>query len=113
VFLGSDNSTQRTHIYPTDADSRTLFKSELEFRFTIFSQGVGDAGCQIIAVGQTLLEMKEMLPHGQFMDCVAAEFGWDRSWASQLMQIAEHFVNVDSSHHLPSSAKVLALLATL
>lgn len=71
-----------------------------------------EAGRQIVAVGQTLIEMKEMLPHGQFMDCVAAEFGWDRSWASQLMQIAEHFVNVDPSHHLPSSAKVLALLAS-
>jgi len=71
-----------------------------------------EAGRQIIAVGQTLLEMKEMLPHGQFMACVKAEFGWDRSWASQLMQIAEHFVNVDPSHHLPSSAKVLSLLAS-
>lgn len=71
-----------------------------------------EAGRQIVAVGQTLIEMKEMLPHGQFMACVAAEFGWDRSWASQLMQIAEHFANVDPSHHLPSSAKVLALLAS-
>jgi len=71
-----------------------------------------EAGRQIIAIGQTLLEIKELVPHGQFMACVKAEFGWDHSWASQLMQIAEHFVNVDSSHNLPSSAKVLALLAS-
>ena len=32
-------------------------------------------------------------------------------WASQLMQIAERFSNVNPSGHLPSSAKVLALLA--
>lgn len=70
-----------------------------------------EAGRQIVAVGQTLIEMKEMLPHGQFMDCVKAEFGWSRMWASQLMQIAERFSNVNSSGHLPSSAKVLALLA--
>jgi hypothetical protein len=71
-----------------------------------------EAGRQIVAVGQTLIEMKEMLPHGQFMDCVKAEFGWDRSWASQLMQIAGHFANVQSTQHLPSSAQVLALLAS-
>jgi hypothetical protein len=70
-----------------------------------------EAGRQIIAVGQTLLEMKEMLPHGQFMACVAAEFGWSREWANQLMQVGERFSNVNSSGHLPSSAKVLALLA--
>jgi len=70
-----------------------------------------EAGRQIVAVGQTLIEMKEMLPHGQFMACVKAEFGWNRAWAGQLMQIAERFSNVNSSGHLPSSAKVLALLA--
>ena len=32
--------------------------------------------------------------------------------ASQLMQIAEHFANVQSTQHLPSSAQVLALLAS-
>jgi hypothetical protein len=41
-----------------------------------------EAGRQIIEVGKTLLEMKEMLPHGQFMACVKAEFGWSQSWAN-------------------------------
>ncbi len=53
----------------------------------------------------------ELLPHGQFMACVKAEFGWSQPWASQLMQIAERFSNAQSTAHLPSSAKVLALLA--
>jgi len=70
-----------------------------------------EAGRQIIAVGQTLLEMKEMLPHGQFMACVKAEFGWSQPWAFQLMQVAERFSNHKSSYDLPSSAQVLALLA--
>jgi hypothetical protein len=70
-----------------------------------------EAGRQIVAVGQTLIEMKEMLPHGQFMDCVKAEFGWGSTWTEQLMQIAGHFVNSHSGGNLPSSAKVLALLA--
>jgi len=70
-----------------------------------------EAGRQIIEIGQTLLEMKELLPHGQFMACVKAEFGWSQPWASQLMQVAERFLNHNSSYDLPSSAKVLALLA--
>jgi len=70
-----------------------------------------DAGRTIIAIGETLLALKEMLPHGQFMACVKAEFGWSQAWANQLMQIAERFVNYNSSCNLPSSAKVLALLA--
>lgn len=71
-----------------------------------------EAGRQIVTVGQTLIEMKEMLPHGQFTACVKAEFGWSQPWASQLMQVAERFSNHNSSYDLPSSAKVLALLAS-
>lgn len=71
-----------------------------------------EAGRQIIEVGKTLLEMKDMLPHGQFMSCVKAEFGWSDRWAQQLMQVAERFSNPNSSSYLPSSAKVLALLAS-
>jgi hypothetical protein len=70
-----------------------------------------EAGRNIVAIGQTLLEMKEMLPHGQFMACVKAEFGWSQPWAYQLMQVAERFANHKSTYDLPSSAQVLALLA--
>lgn len=70
-----------------------------------------EAGRTIIAIGETLLAIKEMLPHGQFMACVEAEFGWSQPWAYQLMQVAERFSNHNSSYDLPSSAKVLALLA--
>jgi hypothetical protein len=70
-----------------------------------------EAGRQIVAVGQTLIEMKELLPHGQFMDCVKAEFGWSDRWAQQLMLVAERFSNTKSTSVLPSSAQVLALLA--
>lgn len=71
-----------------------------------------EAGRQIVAIGQTLIEMKEMLPHGQFMACVKAEFGWSDRWAQRLMQVAERFSNTNSTSHLPPSAQVLALLAS-
>ena len=70
-----------------------------------------ETGRNIIAVGQTLLDMKALLPHGQFMACVKAEFGWTDRWARSLMQVAEKFSNRNSGSVLPSSAKVLALLA--
>lgn len=71
-----------------------------------------EAGRKIIEAGKTLLEIKEMLPHGQFMACVKAEFGWGQPWASQLMQVADRFSNHQSTDDLPSSAQVLALLAS-
>lgn len=70
-----------------------------------------EAGRTIIAIGETLCDMKEMLPHGQFMACVEAEFGWSQPWAYQLMQVAKRFANHKSTYDLPSSAQVLALLA--
>lgn len=70
-----------------------------------------EAGRTIIAIGETLLAIKEMLPHGQFMACVKAEFGFSQQWAHQLMQVAERFSNHKSTCDLPSSAMVLALLA--
>lgn len=70
-----------------------------------------EAGRTIVTIGETLLVIKEMLPHGQFMACVKAEFGWGYSWCNQLMQVAERFSNYQSTGNLPSSAMVLALLA--
>ena len=70
-----------------------------------------EAGRQIITIGQTLLDMKALLPHGQFMACVKAEFGWSQPWASQLMQVGERFSNGTPGFDLPSSSTVLALLA--
>ena len=71
-----------------------------------------EAGRQIVEVGKTLLEVKEMLPHGQFMSCVKAEFGWSDRWARSLMQVADRFANRMLTSDLPSSAQVLALLAS-
>jgi hypothetical protein len=65
-----------------------------------------------IDIGLRLITLKELLPHGQFIACVKAEFGWTGQWAGQLMQVADRFSNRNSSFNLPSSARVLALLAS-
>lgn len=64
-----------------------------------------------IDIGKRLTDLKDLLPYGQFMSCIKAEFGWSQSWCTRHMQVAERFGNCDPSHTLPSSAKVLALLA--
>lgn len=64
-----------------------------------------------IDIGLRLITLKDLLPHGQFMACVKAEFGWETRWCQQLMQVGRRFGNAQSTAHLPSSAQVLALLA--
>ena len=54
-----------------------------------------------IDIGKRLTDLRALLPHGQFMACVKAEFGWHRSWEARLIQVAERFSNADSSLHLP------------
>jgi hypothetical protein len=57
-----------------------------------------EAGRQIVEVGKTLLEVKEMLPHGQFMDCVKAEFGWSSPMgSSSLCRVAERLCQIRHS----------------
>lgn len=46
------------------------------------------------------------------MACVKAEFGWEKRWCQQLMQVGRRFGNAQSTAHLPSSTQVLALLAS-
>jgi len=71
-----------------------------------------EAGRQIITIGKTLLEIKQLVPYGQFMACVKAEFGWSDRWARSLMQVGKRFSNGTPGFDLPSSSTVLAMLAT-
>jgi hypothetical protein len=45
----------------------------------------------IITVGNDLLEVKEVLPHGQFTPWLRAEFGWTERTARNFMAVAEQF----------------------
>lgn len=91
----------------SDEEERRQIWSEVGY---IHGQSA-QTGRTIVEIGQALIRLKERLPHGWFVDCVKAEFGWSRSWAQRLMQIADRFSNVDSGLHLPPSARVLAELA--
>jgi len=63
----------------------------------------------IIAVGQKLLEVKERLVHGQWMDWLDAEFGWTDRTALNYMRVATHF-ETETISDLDIAASALYLL---
>jgi hypothetical protein len=46
---------------------------------------------ELIEAGRCLVEVKDMLPHGQFGTWIEAEFGWSYRTARRLMDLAEQF----------------------
>lgn len=67
----------------------------------------------IIAIGNKLIEVKNALPHGQFMPWVSLEFEWDIKLANKYMKIAEE-INPNYAHgrNFPNSMKALYALAS-
>lgn len=59
----------------------------------------------IIATGQDLIEIKEKLQHGQFLDWLRAEFNLNLRTAQRFMQVATRFggIKSDSVSFLPAS----------
>lgn len=45
----------------------------------------------VIAIGERLLQIKNLLPHGQFQDWVEQEFGIERRMAQNYMSVATRF----------------------
>ena len=61
----------------------------------------------IIEMGQHLIEVKAAIGHGNFLTWLESEFGWGRSTAYRMMEVAEKFPNLGTSvatlvHHGPS-----------
>lgn len=63
----------------------------VRFRTDRLSTLLKRAGTDIIEIGQTLLEVKALLPHGQFGLWLAAEFGMTDRSARNFMTVAERF----------------------
>lgn len=67
----------------------------------------------IIEIGNKLIEVKKVLPHGQFETWLKIEFGWDKSTSSRYMKIAEEIKpNVAYRQLLPNSRNSLYALAS-
>jgi hypothetical protein len=57
----------------------------------------------IIAIGQDLIEVKQNLEHGQFIDWLEAEFEMNLRTAQRFMQVASRFSENDNVSYLPAS----------
>lgn len=66
----------------------------------------------IITIGNKLIEVKNALPHGQFMPWVSSEFGWSYNLANKYMKIAKEIkLNMYDPTYLPNSMMALYQLA--
>lgn len=66
----------------------------------------------IVEIGQKLIEVKERLGHGSFLDWLEAEFGWNRRTAHRFMSVAEQFGGkCDKLSHLNLAPSALYILA--
>lgn len=45
----------------------------------------------MVAVGQDLIAVQDLLPHGQFLPWIEQEFGWERTTAYNLINLAKKF----------------------
>lgn len=66
----------------------------------------------IIEMGQHLIEVKAAIGHGNFLTWLESEFGWGRSTAYRMMEVAEKFPNLGTSEVSPSALYLLASEST-
>jgi DNA-directed RNA polymerase subunit M/transcription elongation factor TFIIS len=64
----------------------------------------------IYKVGEHLLEVKDMLPHGEFLPWIKEEFGWKRTTAHRFMRVAQSF-KCSTVKHLDADDRAVYKLA--
>ena len=69
----------------------------------------------ILAIGRTLIEAKQQIPHGEFIPMIEEDLPFGRSTADKLMSIARNRILSNAEHvpHLPASWGTLNELAKL
>ena len=65
----------------------------------------------IIQIGQKLIEVKQRLGHGRFLDWLEAEFEWHRDTANKFMHVALHFGSMGTSKFSTIAPSALYILA--
>ena len=87
-----------------DHDTRSFLQTKTaEIRILVKQTAQG-----VIDIGQRLLEVRDRLEHGQFLHWIETEFGWKKSTAYNLINVASNFQPVGNFDFSP---KVLYLLA--
>lgn len=65
----------------------------------------------LIAIGERLLESKELLPDGKFEEWMLAEFTYSRTMATEFMNVARRFGPILGTLNVPIRATVMRMLA--
>lgn len=67
---------------------------------------------EIVTIGKRLIEVKDMIPHGEFTDWIAGEFQMDERAAQRMMNVARQYGDIQNRQTLSVfSPSVLYLLA--
>ncbi len=89
-----------------DLDTRSFVQTKTtEIRILVKQTAQG-----IIEIGQRLIEVKERLPHGEFLPWIRDEFGWSRETAHRFIHVAENFPQI--AHCVQFQMRALYLLAS-
>lgn len=65
----------------------------------------------VVEIGQRLIEVKERLGHGHFLEWIKTEFDWHRDTANKFMHVAEQFGTLEMSKFSTFAPSALYLLA--
>lgn len=90
-----------------DLDTRFFVQTKTaEIRILVKQTAQG-----IIEIGQRLIEVKERLPHGEFLPWIRDEFGWSEKTAVDWMNVTKTFKSVPGTDLNMFQAKALYLLS--
>lgn len=101
-------------VTPLSFDYQTLDTKTAQFvqKQTSAIKGLFRQSIQnILRIGQILLQVKERLPHGQWLDWLDLEFGWTDRTARNYMQAAQEF-KLETISDLNFAAKAIYDLAS-
>jgi hypothetical protein len=85
-----------------DAGARRLLRDRARHIRGLMQATLGG----IVDIGRGLAEVKEKLPHGQFLKWIRAEFGWKRTTAWRFMEVFEK-IKCSNLEHLQIDVSAL------
>jgi hypothetical protein len=97
----SENSVQALFAYEAlDEGTRIFIQQKTDETHLLLKRTAEN----ILAIGLILQEVKECLPHGQFLPWLQAEFGMSRMTANHFMHVADKFADKCTNLlHLPAT----------
>ncbi len=84
-----------TYHYDYNRLNDTTLRDDVQRRTTAIRQLVRQTAESLVTIGQYLIDVKDVLPHGEFGEWLSAEFNWSDSAANKMMNVARQFKSVN------------------